>query len=187
MSKPINQSLAVLVLAFMYNDNSIYERSLRNTVKRFGKINMISEEYTFSHSVYYENEMGINLKKRFVVFDKMIKRDHIVKVKKITDKIENKYLKKNNRNVNIDPGLLTLENFVLVTNKNFTHRIYLKNKVFADLTLIYKKKTGYIPLPWTYSDYSSNETRDFLNKIRNIFYERLLVTSPFKTNKTTDV
>ncbi|MBW5395503.1 DUF4416 family protein, partial [Brachyspira hampsonii] len=86
------------------------------------------------------------------------------------------------RKINIDPAILTLENFILVTNKNFTHRIYLKEGVFADLTLIYKKKKGYTELEWTYADYSSDETKRFLNKIRELFYNRLIESSPFGSN-----
>lgn len=179
MSKPVNQSKAVLVIAFMYNNKEKYENAIKIAIKIFGKINIISDEYDFSHSKYYKNEMGDNLRKRFIAFDKMISRDYIVKVKKITDKIEKINCEKERRTVNIDPAILTLENFVLVTNKNFTHRIYIKDNVFADLTLIYKKDSGYNDLPWTYADYSSEETKKFLNKIRSIFYERLIKTSPF--------
>ena len=108
---------------------------------------------------------------------------YISDVKKITDSIEKGYSdENNNRKINIDPAILTLENFILVTNKNFTHRIYLKDGVFADLTLIYKKKKGYTELEWTYADYSSDETKKFLNKIRELFYNRLIESSPFGSN-----
>ena len=116
-------------------------------------------------------------------FKNMIERDYISDVKKITDGIEKEYSdENNNRKINIDPAILTLENFILVTNKNFTHRIYLKDGVFADLTLIYKKKKGYTELEWTYADYSSDETKKFLNKIRELFYNRLIESSPFGSN-----
>ncbi len=126
--------------------------------------------------------MGENINKRFIVFKTMIERDYISQVKKITDNIEKEYSYNNKRKINIDPAILTLENFVLATNKNFTHRIYLKNGVFADLTLIYKKKKGYTELIWTYADYSSDETKQFLNKVRELFYSRLIESSPFGSN-----
>ena len=118
----------------------IYNLALKDAIENFNSIKIISEEYLFSHSAYYKEEMGENLKKRFLVFKDLIERDYISEVKKITDKIEKKYLYPNgNRKINIDPAILTLEDFILTTNKNFTHRIYLKDGVFADLTLIYKK------------------------------------------------
>lgn len=176
----MKQSKAVLVIAFMYKDRKIYDLALKEALENFNSIRIISEEFSFSHSSYYRIEMGENLKKRFAVFENMIERDYITKVKKITDKIEKKYLDSNgNRKINIDPAMLTLENFVLATNKNFTHRIYLKEGVFADLTLIYSRKNGYIELPWTYADYSMDETKNFLNNVRELFYDELLKTSPF--------
>ena len=183
MSKVLKQSKAVLVMALMYNDINIYNSALEKLINNFGDIEVISDEYLFSHSIYYKDEMGDSLNKRFIVFNKMIERDYISDVKKITDNIEKEYLDNNcNRKINIDPAILTLENFVLVTNKNFTHRIYLKEGVFADLTLLYKKKKGYTELPWTYADYSSEETKNFLNKIRELFYNRLIESSPFGYN-----
>ena len=179
----MKQSKAVLVIAFMYRDLEIYNLALKDAIENFNSIKIISEEYLFSHSAYYKEEMGKNLKKRFLVFKNLIERDYISEVKKITDKIEKKYLYSNgNRKINIDPAILTLENFILTTNKNFTHRIYLKDGVFADLTLIYNKKLGYTELPWTYADYSSEETKLFLNSVRDLFYNRLIESSPFGAN-----
>ena len=183
MSKVLKQSKAVLVMALMYNDINVYNLTLEKLINNFGNIEVISEEYLFSHSIYYKEEMGESLNKRFIVFNSMIDRDYISDVKRITDNIEKEYLDNHqNRRINIDPAILTLENFILVTNKNFTHRIYLKDGVFADLTLLYKKKKGYTELEWTYADYSSNETKSFLNKIRELFYNRLIESSPFGSN-----
>lgn len=183
MSKVLKQSKAVLITALMYNDNNIYNSVLEKLINNFGEIEVISDEYLFSHSVYYKEEMGEYLNKRFIVFKNMIERDYISDVKKITDNIEIEYSdSEGKRKINIDPALLTLENFILVTNKNFTHRIYLKEGVFADLTLIYKKKKGYTELEWTYADYSSEDTKKFLNKIRELFYKRLIESSPFGSN-----
>jgi hypothetical protein len=67
--------------------------------------------------------------------------------------------------VNLDPGLLTPENFILATGKNFSHRVYLGNGVFADLTLVYRNG-GFHPLPWTYPDYASEEVRSLLRDLR---------------------
>jgi hypothetical protein len=67
--------------------------------------------------------------------------------------------------VNLDPGLLTEENFILATGKNYSHRVYLRDGVFADLTLVYRKGE-YLPLPWTYPDYASPAIREFLAQVR---------------------
>lgn len=183
MSKAKKQSTAVLVMGIMYTDENKYKQAIKKLEKKFGSIKLKTEGYNFSYSDYYKKEMGEHLKKELLVFNKMIKRENIVSVKKITDKIEKKLSDKskieNNRTVNIDPGILTLENFLLATNKNFSHRVYIKSGVFLDLTLIYKKHEGFTTLPWTYADFKSDNNILFLNKVRNLFFDKLKESSPF--------
>jgi Domain of unknown function (DUF4416) len=69
------------------------------------------------------------------------------------------------RTVNLDPGLLTEENVLLATGKNYSHRVYLRDGVFADLALVYRKGE-YRPLPWTYPDLASDGIRAFLAEVR---------------------
>ncbi len=65
------------------------------------------------------------------------------------------------RQVNLDPGILSEERLILATGKNYTHRIYLRNGIYGDLTLIYGKGS-YRTLPWTYPDYSDPRLIHFL-------------------------
>ncbi len=181
MSRQLSQSTSVIIIAFMYNDVEVYNKVKKSFISKLGSIEIEGDEFDFSHSSYYENEMGVELKKRFVVFSKLRARDYIVRIKKIANRLEATYSKNGNRLINIDPGMLTLENFILSTNKNFTHRIYLKDNIFADLTLIYQKKVGFISLPWTYIDYKEPTTIDFLNNVRSCFKERLAATAPKMT------
>ena len=50
------------------------------------------------------------------------------------------FLDHNLRKVNIDPGYLLSSRFILATGKEYSHRIYIGKKVYADLTLMYTKK-----------------------------------------------
>ena len=69
------------------------------------------------------------------------------------------------RKVNLDPGILSLANLVLASTKDFSHRIYLKDGIFSEVTLVYEKKR-FKALPWTYPDYTEPEVIDFLNRAR---------------------
>jgi hypothetical protein len=75
------------------------------------------------------------------------------------------YSREEKRSVNIDPGYMLQERFVLATGKNFAHRIYIGKKIYADLTLIYKKG-DFEKLPWTYPDYSDKNMLSFLRQVR---------------------
>jgi hypothetical protein len=86
-------------------------------------------------------------------------------IKLRTNEIETSLLGDGKRRVNIDPGLLSQERFVLATGKNFTHRVYLRAGIHADLTLVYQKG-AYSPLPWTYPDYREPEFLHYLKVLR---------------------
>ena len=79
--------------------------------------------------------------------------------------------------MNIDPGYLLLERFVLATGKNFTHRIYLGGGIYADLTLIYTRG-DFQALPWTYPDYADPRMIRHLNQIRHRYTIDLKASQP---------
>ena len=54
---------------------------------------------------------------------------------------------------------------MLATGKNFSHRIYLRRGIYADLTLIYRQGR-FESLPWTYPDYADVQLQDFLFMVR---------------------
>jgi hypothetical protein len=67
--------------------------------------------------------------------------------------------------VNIDPGYLLHERFVLASGKNFSHRIYICRGIYADMTLNYQKG-NFQKLPWTYPDYADGPILSFLRQVR---------------------
>ena len=81
--------------------------------------------------------------------------------------VEKHFLDNGNRKVNIDPGYLLSSRFILATGKDYSHRIYIGRKIYADLTLMYTKQKGFVTLDWTYPDYASEQMIDFLSKVRD--------------------
>jgi hypothetical protein len=70
-----------------------------------------------------------------------------------------------------------LERFVLATGKNFSHRIYLGQGIYADLTLIYRHGE-FQALPWTYPDYADQPLRRFLLSVRGKYARDLKAEFP---------
>ena len=126
---------------------------------------MISPWYDFDFTDYYAGEMGSPLYRRVLVFERLIEQEHLVRIKVKTNQIEQAFAVQGARQVNLDPGYLLLERFVLATGKNFSHRIYLGQGIYADLTLVFQDGR-YQALPWTYPDYASPQLRDFLLQAR---------------------
>ena len=80
------------------------------------------------------------------------------------------------RPLNLDPGLLTLGKFLLATTKDQAHRVYLRDGVYAEVTLRYHAG-AFEPWPWTYADYREAAVRDFLREARDYYRRRLRETA----------
>ena len=120
--------------------------------------------------------MGAPLYRRVFAFDKFIQQNDLAQIKHTTNQIEQKYSQNGKRMVNIDPGYLLHERFVLASGKNYSHRIYIGDGIYADLTLIYHKGS-FQKLPWTYPDYSDRPMLTVLERVRNKY------VFEFKKNK----
>ncbi len=133
--------------------------------ERFGPVDTVSPWMAFDYTTYYTPEMGDRLSRRMFAFRDLVHQADLPVVKGFTNDVENRFSTDGRRTVNIDPGYLLYERFVLATGKNFTHRIYLSDGIYADLTLIYQKNT-FRPLPWTYPDYADEKMIRFLSLVR---------------------
>ncbi len=69
------------------------------------------------------------------------------------------------RRVNIDPGYVSQAHLILATGKGYAHRPYLRDGIYADLTLMYRDRKFH-SLPWTYPDYAGEEMIGMLDRIR---------------------
>ncbi len=167
MSQRKTPPAARLLISVIYRDDGDFEHTVRAIHGRIGKIEYASGPFPFDRSDYYEREMGAPLFRRFLLAADDVAREDLVEAKLVAESIEAEFSVDGKRNVNIDPGLLTDENVVLATGKNYSHRIYLRDGVFADLTLVFEKGE-YQPLPWTYPDIASPEIRTFLTMLRTL-------------------
>lgn len=151
-----------IIIAENTDINKVYSL-LENT---FGNIDLKSEIIPFNFTDYYEKEMGRNLRRQWVSFEKLIPTESLADIKLAAINIE-KELKRTDgtRTVNLDPGYITLYNLILASTKNYSHRIYIGKNIYAEITLIYKSHTFH-PLEWTYPDYKENTV--FFEKAREM-------------------
>jgi hypothetical protein len=168
MSLPQKSGPAKLVVSVLMNGKQFLDPLITRLSSKFGPIDMLSEWFPFDFTTYYEPEMGAPLIRRMLTFDTLIQQTALPEIKAFTNEIELDLATDHRRRVNIDPGYLLLERFVLATGKNFTHRIYLGEGIYADLTLLYQQG-DFQSLPWTYPDYSAENMLVFLRKVRDKF------------------
>jgi hypothetical protein len=154
-----------LFCGIIFSDNKVKQKSFEILEEKLGKIDLISDVIPFDFSSYYNSEIGNNLKRFWIAFEKLISAAEIAEIKVFTNFIEADFTVNNKRQINIDPGYITPANVILATTKDYSHRIYLAKGIYGEVTTIYKKG-GYIKLPWSYPDYMSNIAARFLLKAR---------------------
>lgn len=115
---------------------------------------------------YYSKEMGAPLSRKFFVTATSYPREALLSAKLQSLQWEKKWAEGKERRVNVDIGFLSLENFLLGTTKNYSHRIYLGQNIFADLTY-YFHEGRFQTLPWTYPDYLDDEKKQFFTWCRS--------------------
>ena len=147
--------------------------SLRKELETlFFTMDVIGEWYAFTHTRYYEPEMGEPLKKRLVAFRRLIPAETLPDIKLATNQIENRFRVGGKRRVNLDPGYIAPAKLVLATTKDYDHRVYLGRGIFGDLHLRYRQKHCQ-PLEWTYPDYRETFVLEFFEKVRLLYMEQL--------------
>ncbi len=169
LHKPVKHFCAV-TFTNDFELNSILQRI--ETV--FGEIEKKSEIFFFDQFTdYYMPEMGENLQKLFVSFKKLQDPDHLIQYKLQSNHLEDEFLIKEQRQVNIDPGYLTEAKLVLATTKDYSHRIYLGKGIFGDLHL-YFENGSFKKQYWTYPDYQQPLAINFFNEIRTQYREQMI-------------
>ncbi len=133
----------------------------------YSPIDCAMDWYDFTHTDYYKPEMGENLIKRMVAFEKLISAEILSQIKLTTNDLEDRYAIEGKRQVNIDPGYICPPKLVLATTKDFAHRIYLDKGIFGDIHLKYVKQ-HFQPQEWTYPDYKEPAVLRFFEKVREI-------------------
>lgn len=166
MSRPQTPKPAKLVIGFFLKEKNLAVSVVKALIEKFGPVDIVSSWLPFNFTTYYETEMGQPLFRRMLSFETLIKQSALSEMKRITNDLELEYSNNSKRMVNLDPGYLLRERFVLATGKNYSHRIYIGQRIYADLTLIYTKGR-FIKLPWTYPDYVQQNMLNYLERVRN--------------------
>jgi hypothetical protein len=172
MSLPVAPDPAKLVIGIFTADRSLLDGVAQRLCESYGPLDIVSPWLAFDRTDYYAPEMGSNLERRIMAFKPLIDPGTLAAVKTATNAIEADLACDGRRRINIDPGILTRERFVLATGKNYAHRIYLVDGIYADLTLVYRDGC-FQPLPWTYPDYAGDPIRSLLAVIREKYLRDL--------------
>jgi hypothetical protein len=140
---------------------------------RYGPVKFISDAFDFTETDYYTATMGANLKKQFIAFERLVDAAALADIKRQTNEWEAAYAALGRhaepRPLNLDPGYITPAKLVLASTKDHAHRIYLRDGIFAEVTLAYRAGR-WRPLEWTYPDYRRGDYQSFFTQCRELLF-----------------
>lgn len=167
-----------LIIGILAANHQCLNASVDMLSAKFGRIDLSSEDWHFDKTDYYNDEMGTRILRKFVCFEKLIEPGKLAKIKILTNKYEQKLAKSLAlplpRPVNLDPGFIEPSKLVLASTKNFSHRIYIGKKMYAEVTLIYDKRQ-WRHFVYTFPDYQQQCYFDFFSKVRERLLEQLKI------------
>lgn len=170
MAQPTPPKPVLIICAIFSRYDDAFLWSCDRLKKHFGAIALQSEAFDHRETTYYEKEMGPDLKKWFVAFVSLADSANLADWKLSTNALEAEFAAlgkfPEKRPVNIDSGYLTEAKLVLATTKDRDHRLYLRDGIFAEVTLHYQAGQ-WKSHPWTYPDYQRADFHTFFKHCRD--------------------
>lgn len=170
MAKVRDNPLPVKIFVGMVSsDAALFEEVGAKLEEALGPADMRSPIWKWDHTNYYSKEMGEDLKRTFIFFKRLVDPGIMPDLKLKTIEQENMYLNANGgRKINLDPGYLDSARVLLVSGKDFSHRVYIGKGIYGEVTLVYSGN-DYQILPYTYPDFKFKEYQDLFKKARRLY------------------
>jgi hypothetical protein len=170
MGAPRRPQPVKLFCGLLSGDVDLLRRARQLLVRCFGPTDLESEVWPFRDTEYYADEMGPDLLRSFLSFQPLVQPQSLAEIKLQTNAIEaeiaDQCLRADvPRPVNLDPGYLDPGKIVLATVKDRSHRIYIGQGIYAEVTLHYADHAWRV-WPWTYPDYRRPEYHAYFEEVR---------------------
>ena len=165
-----------LIIGILAADEQCLAVAVEAVTAQFGKADMKSEIWPFDQTEYYKDQAGENIVKQFVCIEKLIDPGELAAIKLKANEIEQDLAQKPNtdlpRPINLDPGIMEPSKLVLASTKNFSHRIYIGQNIYAELTLTYQKGNWHA-YDYTFPDHKLPRYHAFFSKVRQRLVEQI--------------
>jgi len=135
---------ALLIVAAFSRYPEALEWGAEKCQAHWGPIALRSPWFDFVETAYYEPTMGPGIKKGFWAFERLIDPGAMPQIKIDSNDWEAEYAAlgrhPESRPLNLDPGYITMAKLVLASTKDHSHRIYLGQGIYGEITLNYKHR-----------------------------------------------
>ncbi len=167
-----------LFTGILSSERALFDECTRILSAEFGPVDYASGDMPWDMTDYYRDEMGDGLFRRFVFFKELADPGLLSAVKVFSNNIEKCFSVKTpsgeRRRINLDPGYVSEAKVVLATTKDYAHRIYIGNNIYAEVTLRYSsKENSFTDCDYTYFDFRTGSYKALFNAAREKLREEL--------------
>lgn len=163
-----------LICGILASDLRCLQAAQEALQRLYGRADFISAVWPFTQTDYYRQQTGPSIVRNFLAFETLIEPGRLAPIKHQTNALEQRLAEELQapypRPVNLDPGYLEPAKLVLASTKNFSHRIYIGQNIYAEVTLMYHKG-AWRSFDFTFPDFRLPTYHDFFNQVR----QRLIV------------
>ncbi|MCG8334402.1 MAG: DUF4416 family protein [Proteobacteria bacterium] len=160
------------VAAILYQDRADYDAVNAELTSIYSKIDFEGEFFPFVETDYYESEMGKDLHRGMISFQKLVHPEQLAASKIKAREFEDGLRENGNRRINVDIGYMDMFKVVLASFKGRSNKIYLADGVWADM-IMYFEEGDYKTFVWGFPDFKSGIYNKDLIKIRNLYKSQL--------------
>lgn len=162
---------AKFFIGMLSSDAGLFDEVSVLLADRHGPADLRCGPYPWDHTAYYREEMGDGLLRYFLFFERLMDPGALTSLKRDTNRLEGRFLdmagSRSGRRINLDPGYLTEAKVVLASTKDYAHRIYLGEGIYAEVTLQFREGS-FRPIETTYPDFRTPDVLDLFTKAREM-------------------
>ena len=142
----------------------------------YGPVDHLTDPAPWTATDYYQDEMGAGLSRYFAFFERTADPGVLPALKHAALLLEERFSitvsSRRCRRINLDPGYLTEAKVVLSSTKDYSHRVYIGDGLYAETTLQYRGGR-YRPSGITYPDYREDGTIELFMHMRKMLRQKL--------------
>lgn len=175
MGRAVPPPPVLLIMAVTSRYQEALDWAAERSSMAWGTTSDRSPAFEFTETDYYRSTMGEGLFKQFLAFERPIDPGRLPQIKLQSGEWEAEYAAFGQhpepRPLNLDPGYLTVAKLVLASTKDHSHRLYLGDGIYGEVTL-YFRDGRWQHREWTYPDYRRADFQDFFLRLRDGWQRR---------------
>ncbi len=167
-----------LFVGMLSSEPALFDECAALLSASYGAIDYESTPLPWEVSDYYREEMGSSVYRKFIFFRELIDPVRLAGIKNSTNALEAQFSGKtpsgSRRRINLDPGYVAEAKIVLASTKDYSHRVYIGENIYAEVTLRYSsKERSFTALDHTYLDFRTKTYQELFNMARDLLRKAL--------------